>query len=103
MYCILGSKAHGAPDGGIRVAGLLRWPGKVPAGRVTDEPTSLMDIYPTVADLAGVEIPKDRYIDGRNILPLINDDTQISPHEFLFHYCGDKLHAVRYRPQSGTK
>ena len=68
---------------------------------MTDEPTSLMDIFPAVAELAGVDIPKDRHIDGRNVLPLARGDIQTSLHEFLFHYCGEKIHAVRYRPKSG--
>ena len=61
-----------------------------------------MDIFPAVAELAGVDIPEDRHIDGRNILPLARGDVQTSPHEFLFHYCGEKIHAVRYRPKSGN-
>lgn len=96
-----GSKTHGAPDGGIRVPGIIRWPGVISPGRETDEPTSLMDIYPTVADIVRVDLPTDRPIDGRNIMPLIKEKTTLSPHEFMFHYCGEKVHAVRYRPRSG--
>lgn len=50
----------GGWEGGIRVPGLVRWPGKVPAGKVIEEPTSLMDILPTVAALAGATVPQDR-------------------------------------------
>lgn len=96
-----GGKGHGAPDGGIRVPGLMKWPGVLPAGAVTDEPTSQMDIMPTIADAVGVPLPVDRKYDGRGILPLLTEKAAISPHEFLFHYCGDKLHAVRYRPKIG--
>lgn len=51
----------GGWEGGIRVPGIFRWPGVLPAGTVIDEPTSLMDIYPTVVHLAGGEVPQDRY------------------------------------------
>ncbi|KAH3846961.1 arylsulfatase D-like isoform X1 [Dreissena polymorpha] len=96
-----GGKGHGAPDGGIRVPGLMKWPGVLRTGAVTDEPTSQMDIIPIIADAVGVPLPVDRKYDGRGILPLLKEKVAISPHEFLFHYCGDKLHAVRYRPRTG--
>ncbi|NXI59959.1 ARSD Arylsulfatase, partial [Chloroceryle aenea] len=91
-----GGKAMGGWEGGIRVPGVFRWPGVLPAGTVTDEPTSLMDIYPTVVHLAGGILPQDRVIDGRNLMPLLQGRAQKSEHEFLFHYCGSYLHAVRW-------
>ncbi|XP_045187272.2 arylsulfatase H-like [Mercenaria mercenaria] len=96
-----GGKAHGAPDGGIRVPGMIKWPGVLQEGKVTDEPTSLMDIYNLVSSATGVEIPSDRQIDGRDILPLLKGDVSVSPHEFMFHYCGNRLQAARYRPRDG--
>jgi arylsulfatase A-like enzyme len=50
----------GGWEGGIRVPGILRWPGVLPAGRVIDEPTSLMDVFPTVVRLGGGLVPQDR-------------------------------------------
>ncbi|NXP10267.1 ARSD Arylsulfatase, partial [Thinocorus orbignyianus] len=91
-----GGKSMGGWEGGIRVPGLFRWPGVLPAGRVIDEPTSLMDIYPTLVHLAGGILPQDRVIDGRNLVPLLRGRVQKSEHEFLFHYCGSYLHAVRW-------
>ena len=57
---LTGGKAMGGWEGGIRVPGIFRWPGRLPAGKVIDEPTSLMDVYPTLVNLAGAELPKDR-------------------------------------------
>uniref|UniRef100_A0A8C8VIV8 Sulfatase N-terminal domain-containing protein n=1 Tax=Pelusios castaneus TaxID=367368 RepID=A0A8C8VIV8_9SAUR len=91
-----GGKAMGGWEGGIRVPGILRWPGVLPADAVIEEPTSLMDIYPTVAHLAGGRLPQDRVIDGRNLMPLLQGSAQHSEHEFMFHYCGVYLHAVRW-------
>lgn len=48
-------------EGGIRVPGLLRWPGVVQAGASIDEPTSNMDIFPTIVKLADAQLPSDRY------------------------------------------
>ncbi|XP_008934799.1 PREDICTED: arylsulfatase D-like, partial [Merops nubicus] len=91
-----GGKGMGGWEGGIRVPGVFRWPGVLPAGTVIDEPTSLMDIYPTVVHLAGGILPQDRVIDGRNLVPLLQGRAQKSEHEFLFHYCGAYLHAARW-------
>ncbi|ELK30206.1 Steryl-sulfatase [Myotis davidii] len=85
-------------EGGIRVPGLLRWPGVLPAGLEIAEPTSNMDIFPTVAKLAGSQLPEDRIIDGRDLMPLLQGETQRSDHEFLFHYCNFYLNAVRWHP-----
>ncbi|XP_066213431.1 arylsulfatase F-like [Saccopteryx leptura] len=95
-----GGKGMAGWDGGIRVPGLIRWPGKLLAGRVIDEPTSLMDVLPTVAALTGGTVPEDRVIDGRNLLPLLRGEVQRSEHEFLFHYCSAYLHAVRWHPRN---
>ncbi|XP_066475278.1 arylsulfatase H-like [Tiliqua scincoides] len=98
-----GGKGMGGWEGGIRVPGIVRWPGMVTANTVIDEPTSLMDIYPTVAHLAGASVPQDRVIDGKNLLALLQGAVQHSEHEFMFHYCGTYLHAVRwYQKESGA-
>ncbi|XP_029786064.1 arylsulfatase E isoform X1 [Suricata suricatta] len=91
-----GGKGMGGWEGGIRVPGIFRWPGVLPAGRVIHEPTSLMDVFPTVVQLGGGEVPRDRVIDGRDLLPLLLGTTQHSAHEFLLHYCEDSLHAARW-------
>uniref|UniRef100_A0A4W3H1A5 Arylsulfatase D n=1 Tax=Callorhinchus milii TaxID=7868 RepID=A0A4W3H1A5_CALMI len=95
-----GGKGMAGWEGGIRVPGLFRWPGVLTAGRTIDEPTSLMDIYPTLANLAGAHLPQDRVIDGRDLMPLLEAKVRRSEHEFLFHYCGNELHAVRWHPRA---
>ncbi|XP_029459548.1 arylsulfatase H-like isoform X1 [Rhinatrema bivittatum] len=91
-----GGKGMGGWEGGIRVPGIFRWPGVLPADTVIDEPTSLMDIYPTVIQLGGGKVPQDRIIDGQNLMPLLQRHVPHSEHEFMFHYCGTYLHAVRW-------
>ncbi|KAM4798800.1 LOW QUALITY PROTEIN: steryl-sulfatase-like [Urocitellus parryii] len=89
-------------EGGIRVPGILRWPGVIEAGLEIDEPTSNMDIFPTVAKLAGSPLPKDRIIDGRDLMPLLQGKSRRSEHEFLFHYCNAYLNAVRWHPPNSS-
>uniref|UniRef100_A0A8C9DAE1 Steroid sulfatase n=1 Tax=Panthera leo TaxID=9689 RepID=A0A8C9DAE1_PANLE len=95
----VGGKANNW-EGGIRVPGILRWPGVIQAGLEIDEPTSNMDVFPTVATLAGAPLPEDRIIDGRDLMPLLQGKTQHSDHEFLFHYCNFYLNAVRWHPRN---
>ncbi|XP_071989621.1 arylsulfatase D-like [Engystomops pustulosus] len=98
-----GGKGMAGWEGGIRVPGIFRWPGIIPSNAQIDEPTSLMDIYPTVVNLGGGELPNDRVIDGRSLMPLLTKKSPHSEHEFLFHYCGTHLHAVRWhQKESGA-
>lgn len=95
-----GGKGMGGLEGGIRVPGILRWPGVLRANTIIDKPTSLMDIYTTVAKLGGGMVPQDRIIDGKDIMPLLQGLVPNSDHEFMFHYCAEYLHAVRWQQTS---
>lgn len=57
-------------EGGIRVPGIVRWPGRVKPGTVSDEPVCGVDLLPTVCAATGVAVPADRAIDGASLLPL---------------------------------
>ncbi|KAM9820883.1 steryl-sulfatase [Neosynchiropus ocellatus] len=89
-------------EGGIRVPGIMRWPGTIPGGREVDEPTSNMDLFPTVVHLSGAAVPDDREIDGRDMMDLLQGNVERSEHEFLFHYCNAYLNAVRWKPQNSS-
>ncbi len=58
-------------EGGIRVPGLLRWPGHVRPGRVVDEPVCGVDLLPTICEAASVPLPADRTLDGTSFLPAL--------------------------------
>jgi arylsulfatase A len=64
-----GMKLH-MYEGGIRVPGIVRWPGRVKAGSICKEPVNGTDILPTLCAMAGVRAPTDRPIDGTSILPV---------------------------------
>ncbi len=68
-------------EGGIRVPMIVRWPGKVPSGRVSDFPWMFQDALPTLADVAGVKPPRN--IDGMSVLPALLGKKQ-KPHDFLY-------------------
>ena len=83
-------------EGGMREPCIMRWPAKIPAGKVCSEVCGTIDLLPTFARLAGAEIPADRVIDGKDIRPLMaGDPAAKSPHEAFFYYRGKNLQAVR--------
>ncbi|CAN5425240.1 N/A [soil metagenome] len=82
-------------EGGMRVPCIVRWPGRIQAGRVTTEVATAMDLYPTLAGLCGADLPGDRTIDGRDIAPLWLTDDATSPHDAFFYYWMNDLEAVR--------
>lgn len=89
-------------EGGIRVPGILRWPGRIRGGREIHQVTSNMDLFPTVVRLSGAEPPADRHIDGHDLTDLLEGRAEASKHEFLFHYCNAYLNAVRWKPRNSS-
>ncbi len=59
-------------EGGIRVPGILRWPGKTQPGTTSNTPISGVDLLPSLCDAAGIEPPSDRTLDGTSFLPLLS-------------------------------
>jgi arylsulfatase A len=57
-------------EGGIRVPGIIRWPGHATPGAVSDEPVCGVDLLPTVCAIAGIPAPADRKLDGASLPPL---------------------------------
>jgi arylsulfatase len=100
-------------EGGWRVPAFVRWPGKIPAGRITNEIVHHMDWLPTFAAIAGKDDIKEdlmdgyrsdalgrRYkvhLDGYNILPLLTGETEKSDRKEIFYFSDDgDLTALRY-------
>ena len=59
-------------EGGHRVPGLVRWPGKIQPGTESGVPVIGSDFFPTMLAAAGIEPPAGRNLDGANLLPLIS-------------------------------
>ena len=90
-------RSHGSPgplrgrklsmyEGGIRVPGILRWPGKIKPGRVCDEPVSGVDVLPTLCALAGVDVPTDRAMDGTSVTPVFDGQRVVRDQPLFWHY-----------------
>lgn len=69
-------------EGGMRVPFVMSWKGRLPAGRVYDEPVISLDVAATVATLAG--LPDDPQLDGVNLMPYLTGKNETPPHEALF-------------------
>ncbi len=83
-------------EGGMREPTLAWWPGRVPAGSVSDEVATAMDLLPTFAALGGGSLPRDRKIDGVDISGvLLGSEGAKSPHQVFYYYRQYELQAVR--------
>jgi arylsulfatase A-like enzyme len=71
-------------EGGIRVVANLRWPGKVPPGSRLDSVMSVMDVFPTLAEAAGIEAGNTRKLDGRSLWPAIVGGKDMAREDLLF-------------------
>ena len=82
-------------EGGYKVPFIARWPGVLPSGFESDEISMNFDIFPLCLEVARVQPPQDRIIDGRNILPMLQGEAP-SPHETLYFFKGRNLLGVRH-------
>jgi arylsulfatase A-like enzyme len=78
---------------------MIRWPGKIAPGTVTDEIIADLDMYPTIATLVGESerIPTDRPIDGISQAAFVLGDQEKSDREYVVTYVGDTVFAVKWR------
>lgn len=85
-------------EGGIRVPGLMRWPAKLPKGKVTSQPAITMDLTATILAAAGVTPPKDYQPDGINLLPVLTGEQKEVERTFCWRVdrAGRKQKAIRH-------
>ncbi|XP_033113937.1 arylsulfatase-like [Anneissia japonica] len=75
-------------EGGIRVPGIIRWPGKLPQNSTIKEVTSIMDIMPTILEIVGLPLNiTNSPMDGKSLLRFASNVHANSQHKALFHYC----------------
>ncbi len=87
----------GSPyEGGYRAPCIVRWPGRVPAGRVSDAVWATIDFLPTFANLAGFNIPTDRDIDGIDQTDLLLGRTGQGRESFYFDNAGIRMGKWKY-------
>jgi arylsulfatase A len=89
---------RGMYEGGLRQAALARWPGHIPAGRVTDEPWAFWDFLPTAVELAGGKLPSNVSTDGISLVKFLEGGKAPSREYFYWelHEGQQPKQAVRF-------
>ena len=86
-----------ALEGSLRVPFIVRWPGKIPAGRVSNEIVHEMDIFTTIADIAGAKVPTDRAIDGVDQSAFFFGKQEKSNRDSFVVYVGNEIYGVKWQ------
>jgi len=84
-------------EGSLRVPFLIRWPGRIPNQQVSNEIFHQIDVFPTLASFIGVDIPKDRTIDGVDQSDFLMGKTNKSARESMVIYIGNELFGAKWR------
>lgn len=84
-------------EGGIRVPFLMQWKARLKGGAVYKDPVISLDLFPTILNAAGAQAPKDRSIDGVDLVPFITGKNRGQPHPTIF-WRARPAHAVRKGP-----
>ena len=84
-------------EGAYRVPFLIRWPGKIPAGRKSNEMAHAMDVYATLASMVGAKIPTDRIMDSADHSDFLMGKDEKSARESLVLYVGQEVFGVKWR------
>ena len=84
-------------EGSLRAPYLMRWPGKIPEGRVSNEIVHVVDLLPTLANVAGYKVPNDRIIDGVDQLDFFLDKQEKSNREGFIVYNNDDIYGYKWR------
>lgn len=88
---------HTAMEGGLRVPLIVRWPGRVAPGQVTDEIIHVTDLFTTLVVAGGGNVPTDRPIDGVNQLAWWTGSNEKSAREGFLFYIKNELRAAKWR------
>ena len=105
---------HTAMEGGLRVPLIVKWTGHIDKARVSDDIVHVTDLFTTLIEVAGAEMPTDRPIDGLSQLSWWKGLVEKSAREGFLFYIKTELRAVKWRhwklhfvfesePNSGTK
>jgi len=73
-------------EGGIREPAIIRWPGEIKPGTVSDAVITCMDFYPTILEMAGLPLRPDLHRDGQSLVPLLRNEVAKVHNTTYFHY-----------------
>ncbi len=85
-------------DGGIRIPFIIRWPGNIPSGKISNVPAGFADILPTIAEYTGAKIPGDRSLDGKSLATILNGTSSTTDREkpiFFYRYFHEPICMLR--------
>ncbi|AUZ19983.1 arylsulfatase [Achromobacter xylosoxidans] len=88
---------HTAMEGSLRVPFIIRWPGKVEPGRVSNEIVHVTDLFTTLSRIGGAPVPQDRPIDGIDQTGFFTGTSPSSLREGFLFYIKQELRAVKWR------
>lgn len=81
-------------EGGIRVPGAVRWPGKIPAGKVSDQIVIMIDLFPTLLAAAGGAPSPSWRVDGRNLLPVWRGKAEAERRTLFWEWRSEGYHQI---------
>ncbi len=82
-------------EGGIRVPLILRWPGVLPAGKVSAQPAITMDLTASILAATGARIPVDYRPDGTDLLPVLRGEAPVRERQLFWRRADRRQLAVR--------
>jgi arylsulfatase len=86
-----------ALEGSMRAPFLIRWPGKIAEGSVSNEIVHVVDLLPTLGEIAGYKVPDDRVIDGVDQLAFFTGKQKKSNREGFIIYNNDDIYGYKWR------
>lgn len=84
-------------EGSLRVPFLIRWPEKIPARQVSNDIVHAIDVFPTLANFVGGDIPQDRILDGVDQSAFLMGKTKNSARESMVIYLTSELFGAKWR------
>jgi len=82
-------------EGGFRVPAIISWPAEFQTNFVSEQMMTTMDLFATLADVAGAEIAQENPLDGKSARSFLNGNSSTTPSNTMYYFVGDKLEAVR--------
>ena len=71
-------------EGGMRVPALAMWPERIPEGREYNDMALMLDLFPTILEMAGIDLPDDRVYDGESLLPVFENSAKRKGSKYLY-------------------
>lgn len=93
-------------EGGIRVPLIVKWPGKIEPATKCDEPVTVVDYFPTLAEIGGADISSYKDIDGESFMPLLKGEKHLNRKAIFWHltsYNGNgRSNSMLWQPPGGA-